>query len=135
MMQDNTPINFYIKHFFINCQIKKLQPIFDTFVPPCISVVFFFFFFFLIAFPFFSHTAFYGTFRSAAFYNFPFFCLFSGDATGLRGTFPGHPRPFHLTFTDIHNIHRHTQHLYTHGRLFPTGLEPVLTSPWWPKEC
>jgi hypothetical protein len=35
MMQDNTPINFYIKHFFINCQIKKLQPIFDTFVPPC----------------------------------------------------------------------------------------------------
>jgi hypothetical protein len=35
-MQDNTPINFYIKHFFINCQIKKLQPIFDTFVPPCI---------------------------------------------------------------------------------------------------
>ncbi|CAH1374440.1 unnamed protein product [Tenebrio molitor] len=36
MMQDNTPINFYIKHFFINCQIKKLQPIFDTFVPPYI---------------------------------------------------------------------------------------------------
>jgi hypothetical protein len=36
MMQDNTPINFYIKHFFINCQIKKLQPIFDTFVPSCI---------------------------------------------------------------------------------------------------
>jgi hypothetical protein len=36
-MQDNTPINFYIKHFFINCQIKKLQPIFDTFVPPCIN--------------------------------------------------------------------------------------------------
>jgi hypothetical protein len=35
MMQDNTPINFYIKHFFINCQIKKLQPIFDTFVPLC----------------------------------------------------------------------------------------------------
>jgi hypothetical protein len=36
MMQDNTPINFYIKHFFINCQIKELQPIFDTFVPPYI---------------------------------------------------------------------------------------------------
>jgi hypothetical protein len=35
MMQD-TPINCYIKHFFINCQTKKLQPIFDTFVPPCI---------------------------------------------------------------------------------------------------
>jgi hypothetical protein len=34
-MHDNTPINFYIKHFFINCQIKKLQPIFDTVVPPC----------------------------------------------------------------------------------------------------
>jgi hypothetical protein len=38
MMQDNTPINFYIKHFFINCQIKKLQPIFDTFVPPCMYI-------------------------------------------------------------------------------------------------
>jgi hypothetical protein len=37
MMQDNTPINFYIKHFFINCKIKKLQPIFDTFVPACIN--------------------------------------------------------------------------------------------------
>jgi hypothetical protein len=37
MMQDNTRINFYIKHFFINCQIKKLQPIFDSFVPPCIT--------------------------------------------------------------------------------------------------
>jgi hypothetical protein len=30
--------NYYIKHFFINCQIKKLQPIFDTFVPPCILI-------------------------------------------------------------------------------------------------
>jgi hypothetical protein len=39
-MQDNTPINFYIKHFFINSQIKKLQPIFDTFVPPCIIVIY-----------------------------------------------------------------------------------------------
>jgi hypothetical protein len=38
MMQDSTPINFYIKHFFINCQINKLQPIFDTFVPPCILI-------------------------------------------------------------------------------------------------
>jgi hypothetical protein len=38
MMRDNTPINFYIKHFFLNCQIKKLQPIFDTFVPPCITI-------------------------------------------------------------------------------------------------
>jgi hypothetical protein len=37
-MHDNKPNNFYIKHFFINCQIKKLQPIFDTFVPPCILV-------------------------------------------------------------------------------------------------
>jgi hypothetical protein len=36
MMQDTTPIKFYI--FFINCQIKKLQPIFDTFVPPCIYI-------------------------------------------------------------------------------------------------
>jgi hypothetical protein len=60
------------------------------------------FFFFLIAIPVFSHTAFYGTFRSAVF-SIPISFAFSGDATGLRGTFPGHPRPFHLTFTDIHN--------------------------------
>jgi hypothetical protein len=39
MMQDNTPINFSIKHFFINCQSKELQPIFDTFVPLCIVAV------------------------------------------------------------------------------------------------
>jgi hypothetical protein len=93
---------------------------------------FFFNFFFLIAIPVFSHTAFYGTFRSAAFsITISFFLPFSGDATGLRGTFPGHPRPFHLTFTDIHN------NIYTPmGTLpFPTGLEPVLTSRWWPKEC
>ncbi|KAJ3634966.1 hypothetical protein MTP99_007906 [Tenebrio molitor] len=38
-----------------------------------------------------------------------------GDATGLRGTFPGHPRLFHLTFTDIHN------NIYTHMGAFPDG--------------
>jgi hypothetical protein len=42
--------------------------------------------------------------------------LSSGDATGLRGTFPGHPRgPFHLTFTDIHN------NIYTPMGAFPDG--------------
>ncbi|KAH0819214.1 hypothetical protein GEV33_003577 [Tenebrio molitor] len=38
-----------------------------------------------------------------------------GDATGLRGTFPSHPRPFHLTFTDIHN------NIYTPMGAFPDG--------------
>jgi hypothetical protein len=38
-----------------------------------------------------------------------------GDATGLRGTFPGHPRPFHLTFTDIHN------NIYTPMGTLPDG--------------
>jgi hypothetical protein len=57
-------------------------------------------------FPFFCHTAFTVPFRSAVFpFSNSFFAyplLPSGGATGLRGTFPGHPRPFHLTFTDIH---------------------------------
>jgi hypothetical protein len=66
------------------------------------------FFFFLNAIPVFCHTAFTVPFRSAV---FPFQFLFaypllpSGGATGLRGTFPGHPRPLHLTFTDIHNTY------------------------------
>jgi hypothetical protein len=34
-MHDNKPNNFYIKHFFIIFQIKKLQRLFDIFVPPC----------------------------------------------------------------------------------------------------
>ncbi|KAH0808281.1 hypothetical protein GEV33_014510 [Tenebrio molitor] len=48
---------------------------------------------------------------------------------GAPGHFPRPPTPIPP------HIHRHTQHLYTHGRLFPTGLEPVLTSRWWSKEC
>jgi hypothetical protein len=37
-MYDNKPNNFYIKHFFIIFQIKKLQRLlFDTFVPLGIS--------------------------------------------------------------------------------------------------
>jgi hypothetical protein len=32
-MHDNKPNNFYIKHFFIIFQIKKLQRLFNTFVP------------------------------------------------------------------------------------------------------
>jgi hypothetical protein len=33
----------------------------------------------------------------------------------LRGNFPGHPRPFHLTFTDIHN------NIYTPMGTLPDG--------------
>jgi hypothetical protein len=66
-------------------------------------------FFFFNAIPVFCHTAFTVPFRSAVFpFQFLFFAyplLPSGGATGLRGTFPGHPRPFHLTFTDIHNTY------------------------------
>ncbi|KAJ3631753.1 hypothetical protein MTP99_012862 [Tenebrio molitor] len=42
----------------------------------------------------------------------------TGDATGLRGTFPGHPRPFHLTFTDIHN---NIYNIYTPMGALPDG--------------
>jgi hypothetical protein len=77
-----------------------------------------FFFFFLICHSRFLPYGFYGTFRSAVFFNsfflVPLPILSSGDATGLRGTFPGHPRPFHLTFTDIHN------NIYT-PMAFPNG--------------
>jgi hypothetical protein len=108
------------------------------------SVFFFFFFFFLNCLPVFSHTAFYGTFRSAAFSITIFLFFFAFTQVMRRGSGALSPATHahstshsqtYTTFTDIHNIHRHTQHLYTHGRLFPTGLEPVLTSPWWPKEC
>jgi hypothetical protein len=63
-----------------------------------------FFFFFNLPFPFFAIRLFTVPFGRLSFpYQFPCSFAFSGDATGLRGTFPGHPRPFHLTFTDIHN--------------------------------
>jgi hypothetical protein len=59
------------------------------------------------------------TFRSAVFsfiFLVPLPILPSGDATGLRDTFPGHPRPFHLlTFTDIHN------NIYTPMGALPDG--------------
>jgi hypothetical protein len=74
-----------------------------------------FFFFFLIAIPVFCHTAFTVPF-GRPFFQFIFLVpLPIGDATGLRGTFPGHPRPFHLTFTDIHN------NIYTPMGTLPDG--------------
>jgi hypothetical protein len=89
--------------------------------------------FFLNAIPVFGHTAFTVPFRSAVFpFQFLFFCLSSPSfrwCDGAPGHFPRPPTPIPP------HIHRHTQHLYTHGRLFPTGLEPVLTSRWWSKKC
>jgi hypothetical protein len=40
VMHDNKPNNFYIKHFFIIFQIKKVQRLFDTFVPLGILILF-----------------------------------------------------------------------------------------------
>jgi hypothetical protein len=83
---------------------------------------FFCFFFFLNAIPVFCHTAFYGTFSVGGFFLFPIpFCLSSPSfrwCDGAPGHFPRPPTPIPP------HIHRHTQHLYTHGRLFPTGHEP-----------
>jgi hypothetical protein len=75
--------------------------------------------FFLYVIPVFCHTAFtvpFGRpfFNSYSLYPLPI--LASGGATGLRGTFSDHPSPFHLTFTDTHNI-------YT-----PMGVESVDSS-------
>jgi hypothetical protein len=67
------------------------------------------FFFFFKCHSRFLPYGFYGTFSvgGISFFQFHFAdpLLPSGGATGLRGTFPGHPRPFHLTFTDIHNTY------------------------------
>jgi hypothetical protein len=73
---------------------------------------------FFLSFPFLPY-GFYGTFSVGRFsihfpLSFPLSFLL-GDATGLRGTFPGHPRPFHLTITDIHN------NIYTPMGAFPDG--------------
>jgi hypothetical protein len=73
---------------------------------------------FFYAIPVFCHTAFtvpFGRpfFNSDSLYPLPI--LASGGATGLRGTFPDHPRPFHLTFTDIHN------NIYTPMGALPDG--------------
>jgi hypothetical protein len=88
-----------------------------------------YFFFFLNAIPVFCHTAFTVPFRPAVF-PFQFFFLPPFRwCDGAPGHFPRPPTPIPP------HIHRHTQHLYTHGRFFPTGLEPVLISRWWSKEC
>jgi hypothetical protein len=68
------------------------------------------FFFFLMPFPFFAIRLLRYLFGRRFFQFFQFLFAYpllpSGGATGLRGTFPGHPpRPFHLTFTDIHNTY------------------------------
>jgi hypothetical protein len=75
-------------------------------------------FFFYICHSRFLPYGFYGTFRSAAYqflllisYAYPCFRWCDGG----RGTFPDHPRPFHLTFTDIHN------NIYTPMGALPDG--------------
>jgi hypothetical protein len=47
VMHDNKPNNFYIKHFFIIFQIKKLQRLFDTFVSLGIYSILFFLHYYL----------------------------------------------------------------------------------------
>jgi hypothetical protein len=82
--------------------------------------------FFLNAIPVFCHAAFTVPFGRAFFNSYslyPLPILASGDATGLRGTFPDHPRPFHLTFTTYTTTFIHP------WAPFPTGLEPVLILP------
>jgi hypothetical protein len=67
---------------------------------------------------FFCHTAFTVPFGLPFFTSYslyPLSILASGGATGLRGGFPDHPRPFHLTFTDIHN------NIYTPMGALPDG--------------
>jgi hypothetical protein len=72
----------------------------------------FFFFFFKFAIPVFAIRLLRYLSVGRFSIHYPFFL---GDATGLRGTFPSHPRPFHLTFTDIHN------NIYTPMGAFPDG--------------
>jgi hypothetical protein len=82
------------------------------------------FFFFLIAFPF-HHIGLSGTLRSTNFFPFSF-----GGAAGLRGTFPGHPRPpsplLNSPFSGRHETHT-TQHPWEAIR---PGIQTLLTSRW-----
>jgi hypothetical protein len=86
-----------------------------------------FFFFFLMPFPFFAIRLFGRRF----FLSNSFLPILSFLQVVRRGSGALSPA------THAHSTsHSQTyQHLYTHGRLFPTGLEPVLTSRWWSKEC
>jgi hypothetical protein len=78
-------------------------------------LVFYFIFFFKLPFPFFAIRLL-RYLSVGRFFQFIFLVpLPIGDAKGLRGTFPGHPRPFHLTFTDIHN------NIYTPMGTLPDG--------------
>jgi hypothetical protein len=89
-------------------------------------------FFFLMPFPFFAIRLLRYLFGRRFFLSNFFLPILSFLQVVRRGSGALSPRP--PTPIPPH-IHRHTQHLYTHGRLFPTGLEPVLTSRWCSKEC
>jgi hypothetical protein len=95
-----------------------------------LEILGFFFFFFFNCHSRFLPYGFYGTFRSAVFpIHFSLFLCLSVMRRGSGALSPA---------THAHS----TSHSQTYTTTFihpwapfPTGLEPVLTSRWWPKEC
>jgi hypothetical protein len=86
---------------------------------------FFFFFFFLNSLSPFTTTGLSGTLRSAFFFSF-FLC----GAAGLRGTFPGYPRPPSLLLPPFSGRHNTNTNTNIHGRPIRPGIRTLLTSRW-----
>jgi hypothetical protein len=85
----------------------------------------FFFFFFVIAFPLSPLRA----------YQVPCGRLFSSlfflcSAAGLRGTFPGYPRPPSLLLPPFSGRHNTNTNTNIHGRPIRPGIRTLLTSRW-----
>jgi hypothetical protein len=89
------------------------------------NVVTFFFFFFLNSLSPFTTTGLSGTLRSAFFFSF-FLC----GAAGLRGTFPGYPRPPSLLLPPFSGRHNTNTNTNIHGRPIRPGIRTLLTSRW-----
>jgi hypothetical protein len=86
---------------------------------------FFFFFFLNYSLSPFTTTGLSGTLRSAFFFSF-FLC----GAAGLRGTFPGYPRPPSLLLPPFSGRHNTNTNTNIHGRPIRPGIRTLLTSRW-----
>jgi hypothetical protein len=83
------------------------------------------YFFFYYSLSPFTTTGLSGTLRSAFFFSF-FLC----GAAGLRGTFPGYPRPPSLLLPPFSGRHNTNTNTNIHGRPIRPGIRTLLTSRW-----
>jgi hypothetical protein len=89
-----------------------------------IKIWFIYFFIYYSLSPF-TTTGLSGTLRSAFFFSF-FLC----GAAGLRGTFPGYPRPPSLLLPPFSGRHNTNTNTNIHGRPIRPGIRTLLTSRW-----